>query len=573
MPRRTQAARKPPPRRPSDLLARARLKQAITACRAGQLVLGRDLCQAVLESDPRHFDALSLLGLIAIQTGRHEEAIDLFDRAIAVDPRIAVLHANRGLAQRKRGAYAPALASYDRAIALKPDLAEAHLGRGIVLKELGRVDEALGAYDRAIALRPDSAEAHCNRGIVLHEMRRLDDALASFDEAIALKPGFAEAYSNRGVTLHERLQLSEAVASYDKAIALRPDHADAHWNKALTLLLAGDFEQGLRLYEWRWRSQRFRARRRHFSQPLWLGEEPVTGETVLLHGEQGLGDTIQFCRYATRVHERGARVILDVQAPLAGLLRTLDGVATVVATGDPLPPFDRHCPLLSLPLAFRTTVAGIPAAPAYLRAAPAKVAAWTETLGPRTGPRIGIVWSGSATNRGGHHRSLALATLLRHLPRRFRYVSLQKELREADRETLDANPQIRHFGPVLRDFTDTAALCALMDRVISIDTSVAHLSAALGRPTAVLLPHCPDWRWMREGTTSPWYPTARLYRQARRDDWESVLDRIAQDLVVSDLVVSDLVASDLVASESISSYPVPADPGEVDRGGPDCAAG
>ena len=310
---------------------------------------------------------------------------------------------------------------------------------------------------------------------------------------------------------------------------MRPGDARPHWNKALALLLAGDYAPGWALYEYRWKNDETKHHRRDFAHPLWLGDTPLAGKTILLHAEQGLGDTIQFCRYAKHVAELGARVILQVQPSLLPLLGSVEGVAQLVGEGKALPEFDLHCPLLSLPHALRASVDCIPSHVSYLTADAVRVGQWQQRLGPRQRPRVGLAWSGAAGHDNDRNRSIALAELLRHLPAGVDYISLQKDLRPADAAVI-AGSALRHFGDDLRDFADTAALCELMDVVISVDTSVAHLAGALGRPTWVLLPHAPDWRWLLGTDRSPWYPTARLYRQGADGAWAGVLDRLAVDV-------------------------------------------
>jgi len=422
-----------------------------------------------------------------------------------------------------------ALASYDRAIAIKPDYAKAHNNRGNALKELKRWDEALASYDRAIAIKPDYADAYSNRGNALNELKRLDEALASYDRAIAIKPDYADAYSNRGVALQELKRLDEALASYDRAIAIKPDDAEAYWNKSLALLLAGEFGRGWELYEWRWKKETFTSPKRNFPQPLWLGEEDIAGKTILLHAEQGLGDTIQFCRYAKLVKALGAKVVLEVPKALRGLLSELGGVDEVIEQGKALPAFDYHCPLLSLPLAFKTNLANIPSPKPYLAASIQKCDEWEQRLGAKGKPRVGLVWSGSTTHKNDHNRSLTLQQLLAHLPDHYEYVSLQKEVREVDKAALEVS-RISHYGDELNDFTDTAALCQLMDLVVSVDTSVAHLAGAIGKTTWVLLPYAPDWRWLLNRNDSPWYECVKLYREDETREWEAALRFIRNDM-------------------------------------------
>jgi predicted O-linked N-acetylglucosamine transferase (SPINDLY family) len=416
-------------------------------------------------------------------------------------------------------------------VAANADSAERHSNRGFALAELKRWDEALASFDRAIALKTGSAEVYSNRGVVLKELQRPDEALASFDKAIALRADYAKAHCNRGVVLKELKRLDEALASFNHAVALKTDFAQARFNRSLSLLLQGDFDSGWIDYESRWESELVAARRA-FRQPLWLGRESVAGKTLLLYGEQGLGDTLQFCRYAQPAADLGAKVILEVQQPLKDLLADLQGVSRVIGQGEMLPEFDYQCPLLSLPLAFGTRLETIPAATRYLAGVPAKLARWQARLGEKSAARIGLVWSGGTAHKYDHNRSIALEQMLRHLPSGLQYMSLQKEVRESDRQSLQSDSRILHWGDELHDFADTAALCECMDVVISVDTSVAHLSAALGKETWILLPWVPDWRWLLDREDSPWYPSARLYRQPTSGDWASVLGRVAADLMV-----------------------------------------
>jgi hypothetical protein len=340
---------------------------------------------------------------------------------------------------------------------------------------------------------------------------------------------YVEAHCNLGAAQRDLKQLPQAMASFDKAISLQADYADAHWNKSLALLIGGDLVNGFALYEWRWKRDKFTSRKQNFQQPLWLGAEPLQGKTILLHCEQGLGDTIQFCRYAALVKAQGARVVLEVPASLMALVQTVDDVDTVVEMGAPLPEFDYHCPLLSLPLAFKTTLNNIPGQAPYLGTDPEKVARWTRKLGFKTKLRVGLVWSSSAVIQGAPQRSIDLEMLLPHLPNDLEYVCLQKELRDADAAAIK-NAPIQYFVEEIADFADTAALCELMDIVISVDTRTAHLAAALGKQTWVLVPWVGDWRWLIDRDDSPWYPSVRLFRQSADQGWGSVLQSVAAEL-------------------------------------------
>ncbi len=537
-------------------------EQAIAFHQKEQLTSAAALYEQVLALQPRHFESLRLLGALESQTGNHERALQLLNKALRLNPAHPAVHNCRGIVLQDLKQLEQALACYNRAIAIKPDYAEAHNNRGTLLKELGQLDEAVRSYDRAVALSPSFAEAHENRGnalkelarfdaalesydrgialnpklagacysrgFVLQQLRRPEAALQSYDAAIALRPDYAEAYCNRGVVLKDLKQFDAAFASYDEAIACRPDFAEAHWNKSLTLLLCGHYEEGWQLYEWRWKRPGFAFAQRQFPQPLWLGTQPLAGKTILLYAEQGLGDTIQFCRYARRVSELGARVVLEVHKSLRDVLASVQGVSEIVAIGQPLPAFDYHCPLLSLPLAFKTTLTTVPAVQRYVNADAARVAKWQERLGVKTKPRIGIAWSGAIVPDPG--RSIPLAQLVPLLASDAEFISLQKEVHDDEKSILEAHAAIRHFGNELDDFADTAAVSELMDVVVSSDTSVAHLAGALGKEAWILLPFIPDWRWLLDRDNSVWYPSARLFRQRKRGDWGDVIGQVRAEL-------------------------------------------
>lgn len=480
--------------------AQAEFRQGLALHQEGRLAEAQAIYRQVLKIQPEHFDALHLLGVISYQTGNLLQAVDLIGRAIELNPSNAAAYSNHGLA----------------------------------LQGLQRPDEALDSYDRALKLKPDYAEAYSNRGNALKDLKRLDEALDSYDRALELKPDYVEALSNRGLALKALKRLDEALESYDRALKLKPDFADGHLNLALCRLLMGEFARGWEGFEWRWESakiERQLGEKRNFTQPLWLGVESLQGKTILLHSDQGLGDALQFCRYASLVRDLGARVILEVPEPLMALLSNLAGVAQLVEKGGALPSFDYHCPLLSLPLAFKTDLNTIPSFGSYIASNPGKVTEWRAKLGKRTKPRIGLAWRGSALHANDRNRSIALGDIVEHLPGQLQYVSLQKEVSPADRETLFSHTEIQNFGEQLSDFTDTAALCELMDVVVSVDTSVAHLAGAMGRPVWILLPFIPDWRWLLDREDSVWYPSARLFRQDSAGDWPSVIDKVRTELL------------------------------------------
>ncbi|MBM3302583.1 MAG: glycosyltransferase family protein, partial [Deltaproteobacteria bacterium] len=382
----------------------------------------------------------------------------------------------------------------------------------------------------SIELKPDYAEAWSNRGNALNDLRHHEEALASCERAIELKPDSAEAWINRGVALGDLRRHEEALASYDRSIELKPDSADAYWNKSLHLLRLGDFDQGWQLYEWRWQRDKFTSPSRNFPQPLWLGDASLEGGTILLHSEQGFGDSIQFCRYAKLVKKLGARVVLEIESPLIELFTTLEGVDEIVEKGAVLPNFDYHCPLLSLPLAFKTTVTKIPRDVPYLYSGEAKREQWAQHLSiSKDKPSIGIVWSGNPKHKNDHNRSIRLEDMSQAFSDKFHWFSLQKDVPKAEHLLL-RSAGVRDHSARLRDFSDTAGLISQLDLVISVDTSVAHLAGALGKPVWVLLPYVPDFRWMWDHEDSAWYPHMRLFRQSSEGDWDTVIARVGQEL-------------------------------------------
>ncbi len=447
--------------------ARARLEQALGLERFGRHAEALQVAERLLRSHPRHPHLLNLVGVLASQCGQHQKAVHLL--AVAVD--------------------------------LEPDNAAYRANRARALARSGQPHAALASFDKALALRPDFADAHCHRGLVLKDLGRFDEALASLETAVALAPGMAA----------------------------------AHLNLAHLLLQLGSFERGFAEYEWRLPLLPATARKRYPDDRRWRGEPAATpGRRLLLHAEQGLGDTLMFCRFAAQAAARGYATTLVVPRRLVPLVGSLGGGAAVQSEDDPTPAFDRHCPLPSLPhvLGVRRE-ADIATATPYLHVDENRLAAWQARLGAATRPRVGIAWRSGTAYAESAARDVPLADCLAALgvpAAQVQLVSLQKEPSEDDRRILAAHPEVLHFGDEQHDLADAAALCAQMDLVISVDTSVAHLAGALGRPTCVLLRHLPDWRWLLERADSPWYPGMRLFRQHARGDWSGPLAGVREVL-------------------------------------------
>ncbi len=489
---------------------------------------------------PDFLDAYIGKGNVLVTLERLAEAVACFDQALArladlPDAKLAVvahLHYFRADALLRQDRFDAAVAGYDRALALLPDYHEALLGQGRALTELGDHADALDCFTRACALRPDDVRSHDYRSRALRELGAWGDAVAAAERAVALAPDDTGALTALGHGLRAVGRVDDAEAAYAKAVAIKPDMGPLLFNHAICLLLQGDYERGWPAYEARWTTERMSKRKPSFAQTLWLGQQDIAGRRILLHAEQGHGDTIQFCRYAPLVAARGAHVVLGVQAGLRPLMAGLDGVADVVDRAEAMPVFDLHCPLMSLPLAFGTRLDTIPATVPYLAPPAGHRAMWRDRLGRRQGPRIGIAWSGNARHQNDRNRSIALEALRPIARLGVGLYCLQRELRSADMAAFAMFGNVAFFGGQMLDFADTAALIAELDLVISVDTAVAHLAGAMGKPVWLMLAAAPDWRWLLSTPTSPWYPTARLFRQRDAGDWTELVAEVCAALQV-----------------------------------------
>jgi tetratricopeptide (TPR) repeat protein len=472
---------------------------ALTLHQMGDLAEARALYEKILRKQPNHFDALHLLGVTFCQTRQLQRAVELIDKAIKINPNIAAFYSNRGNA----------------------------------LQDLKQFDAAVASYDKALQLKPGYAEAHSNRGLALHALKQFDTAIASYDKAIQLKPGCAEAYCNRGNALQALKQFDAAIASYDKAIQLKPDYANAYWNKSSVLLLLGDFDRGWKIYEWRWKRDDPNLKNRDFTRPLWIGIEPLKNKTILIHAEQGLGDTIQFCRYVKSITALSEKVIFEVQPALVPLMKGLNLSLDILAIGATLPDFDYHCPLLSLPLAFQNIGNAAISTESYIKADQRNIEKWRNYFNNEKF-NIGINWQGNSHAKVDIGRSFPLALFegIASSPK-VKLFSLQKNEGTEQLNVLPKGMVIESFGEQVDSeeaFLDTAAIMKNLDLIITSDTAVAHLAGALGCRVWLALKWVPDWRWMLDTNSSSWYPSMRLFRQKKADDWKGVFDEIESEL-------------------------------------------
>jgi tetratricopeptide (TPR) repeat protein len=514
-------------------------------------------------------DYLRSLALELERRGLREHALKAFDRAVQLKPGEIDLWVGRGATLSNMGRLEDALSSYREVLKRDPHHADAAFRCGFLLMTLQRLEEAIASFslcdeqylnyavvlqhragalhilkrfeeavadnERAHALNPANPDICNNIGASLQGLRRDEDAIPWFDKAIALRSNFATALMNKACSLSQMRQIEQAAALYHRVKTFDPENGDAEWNLSFLHLVAGNFEAGWTEREVRWKTQMRPAHYPNFSQPRWLGEVDIDGKTILIHADEGFGDTLQFARYLPMLAARGARVVFVVEEALYTLLAGLPGVAECVTVGtQPLPAFDLHCAIGSLPMAFGTRLDTIPPLTSCLPAVrEERVRAWNRRLQEHeaTGRklRVGLVWFGNPSHKNDHYRSIPLPMFSRLLDAGASFVSLQKNPRPEDQALLEQAGVIDPTSD-LTDFAETAALVSCLDLVITVDTSAAHLAGALGRPTWILLPYFPDYRWLLDRDDSPWYPTARLFRQAETRDWGEVIERVRSEL-------------------------------------------
>ncbi len=541
---------------PTELTLADALQFAVANYQSGRLQEAEQCCRMVLNADPQQPVANHVLGLIALAVGRHDlatelvgkavqampqepgflnslgeahraakrfdEALACYDRALTLNPLYIEAMSNRAIALHALGRLEEGLASCDAAIKANPQFPAAWSNRGVLLMAVGRFEEALACFDKALEANPGFIDALVNRGGVLRDLGRLEEALAAFDKALAANPNMYAAHDGRGSVLQNLLRPAEALASHREALRLQPDFALAQMHEAICLLLTGEYAEGWKKYESRFLA--YPSSDRGFAQPAWLGAQPLKGKTVLLHADQGPSDTILFARYAKAVAAKGAKVVLEAQPALKPLLRGI-GAASVIARGDPLPAFDFHCPLASLPLAFGTTLETVPAEVPYLALEKQPVTAWKKKLARGGTHLVGLYWKNDPAHGNGGIRLADLQPLL-DVPG-LRFVSLQENLSAEELAVVDKRDNFGHAGA---GFKETAEMLAALDLVISVDSAWAHWAGAIGKPVWVLLAAYPHWCWLLERQDSPWYPSARLYRQQKPGEWGPVLSRVKRGL-------------------------------------------
>ncbi|OEJ68277.1 tetratricopeptide repeat protein [Magnetovibrio blakemorei] len=484
--------------------------------------------KAALQANPNLMRAQLNLGNALLGLGQNMDAVAAFDQALMTDPANTDALNNKALALKAAGQMDAAEICLQKAVDANPQSEQSWTNLGLVLRLGGKPEEALQAYGQAVKINPASIKAQNNLAVLHRWEGRLDEAETVCRSLLTAHPDVVEVLNNLGDILQAQGKIEEAQTAFERVLALSPNHPEGHHNLAVLMLLKGDFENGWKHYEWRWLAKEFPSERRNFPQPLWTGE-PLAGKTILLYVEQGLGDALQFVRYAPLVHALGGTVILECPPSLTRLFETVSDVAHVVSRGEELPVFDVQCPFLSLPGLLSPSSERIPAVVPYLGVSDADAQVWQNRLKDVGGLKVGLVWAGSPHHTNDRERSIALKNLAPLSDvQGCTFINLQigssaAQLHEVDWTIIDYTAHIS-------DYADTAALVGQLDLVITVDTSVAHVAGALNIPVWVLLPHAPDWRWQLKRSDTPWYPSMTLYRQPKRGDWLSVIARVKSDL-------------------------------------------
>ncbi len=508
-----------------------KIEQLMSFYKRGQMPKTVSLAQELIKNYPDQFILWNLLGAANISLNQTSNALVAFKKVTELNPDYADGFNNLGLTLQSIRRFGEAINCYKKALSIKPDFADAHNNLGNALKDEGNLKEAIKAYKKAISLRLNYAEAHNNLGVAFQEEGALTEAIECYKKAFSIKPNFADAYYNVANTLKEQRKLNEAIQTYKKAISLRPDYVEANYNLSLVYLLNGKLEKGLKLYEWRYRKKREIRTRAPREKLCWNGLEPIKGKRFLVYEEQGLGDIIQFCRYLPLLRKMGADLSFQVTKKLHSLIQTMDGDLKLTSSLPDEKELDFEAPLMSLPYLLNTTIKTIPNKIPYLFANPKKAELWSKSFNEENF-KVGVCWQGSK-NKIDVGRSFPLS-LFEGISRleNVELVSLHKG--EGEKQISDIKFNLTTLGDDFDigedSFIDTTAVMVSCDLIISSDTAIAHLAGALGKPTWVALKYIPDWRWMLEGDSNPWYPTVKLYRQRKQGDWQHVFDSMRRDL-------------------------------------------
>lgn len=507
----------------SYLTYRTKIEKANSLNDQNELRKAFEIYRNILNENPRHTGALFGIGKILEKQQKFDLAIQFLSKAIESDPSKTQVLLTRGRIFRLQDMPEKAISDFTKVISNHPDHYEALIARGVTFGQTRQFNAAIDDFSLAIRINSNCAEAFYNRGVVYEKRHEFLSAIDDYSTAIKLNPVDNKAYNNRGVARRETMCFDAALEDFEKSIEIKPDFAEGYYNKSLTLLSVGNLKEGFKLYEYRWKTAHFRTRARNFSQPLWLGKEDLTGKTILLHSEQGLGDSIQFCRYIKFFEKMDCTVLLEIEKPLMTLMQSLLPKDQIFAKGDRLPDFDFHSPLMSLPFVFKTNIENIPYSMPYLKPDPDRTNWWVNKIKKTHKPVVGISWRGNPDHVNDKFRSMDLAEIISFLSSDFDWVSLEKYPTLEEKKILRSACHVRHFGNQIGDFSETASLCQSLDAVVSVDTSAAHLAASIGTETHILLRKCADWRWLQGRKDTPWYKAVTIHRKSEKQSWPIVL--------------------------------------------------
>ena len=499
--------------------------RAAAAAEKGHCASACAIYEKILHLQPTDSKALLHLGQNAKQLGDPKTALKSLLLIPHDDPYYFDAQLDAGLIFMKVGNADAAIKCLCSAIKTQPSSVAALASRAMAFAKIEQYEKALLDLTKCIKLDPKRADIFYNRALVHRKLHDNENAISDYTRAITCDDHHYKAYHNRAIALRDAKRFDGAINDFDKAITINRDLAEGYWNKALTLLRIEKYEDAWPLHEYRWRSPNFTSPKRHFDKPLWLGNDCLDGKTILIHSEQGLGDSLQFCRYITLMRNLGCLIYLEVEKPLIRIMRALLPASCIFEKNADLPDFDFHCPMMSLPLAFKTKIETIPGKTPYLSACDSHKRLWKNRLGAKTKPRIGIVWQGNPAHENDIKRSIALETVINYLSHDFEWFSLQKDVTTEDLSIINSTPKLHHFGEEIGDFCSTAGLCDALDAVVSVDTSMAHLAGAIGKPVHILLSYNADARWHENRSDTPWYPTVTLFRQGADNQWASPLAR------------------------------------------------
>lgn len=514
-------------------IGRNLLDQANFHQKNGEYIEAQKLYSEILSVNPCDTEALLGVGIVAIKLNSFDLALSFFSKVISIDRQHEEAFFHRGKAHFSSKNFELAIEDFTSTLKTNPTNIGALNSRGIAYNQLSNFNASLRDFKRAIQISSPNADLFYNRGLAYWNLKNYPAAINDYTHAIELRPNYYQAFNNRGSAHRELADFEKALEDFKTSTTIKSDFADGYWNQSLIHLIKGEYEKAWPLYEFRWQSKHFPSEKRDFNVPLWLGDQSIEGKTILIHSEQGLGDTIQFCRYIKLFHQKKCKVLLEVEEPLIHLMESLQPRKNIFLKGSSLPKFDFHCPMMSLPLAFKTNINSVPFPSAYLTAFKNRVEWWKTYLGVSKKPRVGLSWRGNPKHPNDKKRSIALRDIIEELDPKFEWLSLQYDITDEEFDLITVSKKICHFGKLIGDFAETAAFCKNLDVIICVDTSIAHLSGSIGSKTYLLLAQVADSRWHVSGDSTPWYDNFTILRRDCSTDYRDLLCQ-AQNLICSE---------------------------------------